>query len=356
MNFKHIDDQELLSSLKSTVECEKAQTHKVLLYLREVEVRKLHLEKGYSSLFVFCTEYLNYSEPEAQIRIQAMRLLRSVPIVEEKIKSGVMSLSVAASVQSHFRKEDLRRKEEGLKTLTFNDKLKVVEKVQTLSVRESQKALAIEFPEVVQNKDSIKPLTNDKSKMEFVANSSLAEKLKTLQNKLAHKNPNNSLGELIEILADMALEKLESNFKKHEPLKAKRSKSDPNRNPSHKDNAALPHGAHKVEPKNKLTSFSPQPKPQERQHFSQSAQNIRKISILKKNQSHRQYIPKNIKAHVWTKSNSRCCYIDKATHKQCSSQYALEIDHIMPLALGGSNEPRNLRLLCRAHNQFLAVY
>jgi hypothetical protein len=225
MNFKHVNDQDLLSSLKSTVESEKAQTHKVLLYLREVESRKLHLEKGYSSLFVFCTEYLNYSEPEAQIRIQAMRLLRSVPIVEEKIKSGVMSLSVAASVQSHFRKEDLRRKEEGLKTLTFNDKLKVVEKVQTLSVRESQKTLAIEFPEVVQSKDSIKPLTNDKSKMEFVANSSLAEKLKTLQDRLAHKNPNNSLGELIEILADMALEKLEPNLKKQVPLETKDQKT-----------------------------------------------------------------------------------------------------------------------------------
>jgi 5-methylcytosine-specific restriction endonuclease McrA len=320
MNFKYVNDQDLLSSLKSTVEAEKAQTHKVLLYLREVEVRKLHLEKGYASLFVLCTEYLNYSEPEAQIRIQAMRLLRSVPIVEEKIKSGVMSLSVAASVQSHFRKEDLRRKEVGLKTLSFNEKLEVVEKVQTLSVRESQKALAIEFPEVIQNKDSIRPLTNDKSKMEFVANSALAEKLKTLQNKLAHKNPNNSLGELIEILADMALEKLE-------PSETKKSKSN-----------ATPHGAHKVEAKIELTSLT-QPPRKISQHW----------------RTNRQYIPKNIKTAVWNKSNSRCCYIDKVTQKQCASQYALEIDHIMPLALGGSNEPQNLRLLCRAHNQFLAT-
>jgi 5-methylcytosine-specific restriction endonuclease McrA len=118
----------------------------------------------------------------------------------------------------------------------------------------------------------------------------------------------------------------------------------------------MPHGAHKVEAKIELTPFSPHLKPQERQqHSSQLTQNLRRISILKRNQSPRQYIPKNIKAAVWTKSNSRCCYVDKTTQKQCGSQYALEIDHIMPLALGGSNEPQNLRLLCRAHNQFFAA-
>jgi hypothetical protein len=32
----------------------------------------------------------------------------------------------------------------------------------------------------------------------------------------------------------------------------------------------------------------------------------------------------------------------------------LEFDHIQPLALGGTTTPENLRLLCRAHNQFEA--
>lgn len=36
----------------------------------------------------------------------------------------------------------------------------------------------------------------------------------------------------------------------------------------------------------------------------------------------------------------------------CHSTYALEIDHIRPISQGGQSEFENLRLLCRAHNQW----
>jgi len=39
----------------------------------------------------------------------------------------------------------------------------------------------------------------------------------------------------------------------------------------------------------------------------------------------------------------------------CRSTYALEVDHIVPRALGGGDNPDNLRLLCRACNQRAAV-
>jgi hypothetical protein len=39
----------------------------------------------------------------------------------------------------------------------------------------------------------------------------------------------------------------------------------------------------------------------------------------------------------------------------CSSTHALEVDHIKPRALGGSDEPENLRVLCRSCNQRAAV-
>ena len=39
----------------------------------------------------------------------------------------------------------------------------------------------------------------------------------------------------------------------------------------------------------------------------------------------------------------------------CHSTYAIEIDHRIPQALGGSSEPDNLRLLCRSCNQRAAV-
>ncbi|MGZ3698894.1 MAG: HNH endonuclease [Bdellovibrionota bacterium] len=41
--------------------------------------------------------------------------------------------------------------------------------------------------------------------------------------------------------------------------------------------------------------------------------------------------------------------------RRCESRYALEIDHILPVAHGGSHAPENLRVLCRAHNLQQAV-
>jgi hypothetical protein len=50
---------------------------------------------------------------------------------------------------------------------------------------------------------------------------------------------------------------------------------------------------------------------------------------------------------VWRRANSQC--------ELCGSEYALEIDHVQPKALGGSNDLENLRLLCRCCNQRSAI-
>jgi hypothetical protein len=49
-----------------------------------------------------------------------------------------------------------------------------------------------------------------------------------------------------------------------------------------------------------------------------------------------------------------CEYVDPKTKKRCESTYQLEIDHIIPRALGGSDEPGNLRCLCKQHNLLAA--
>jgi len=40
--------------------------------------------------------------------------------------------------------------------------------------------------------------------------------------------------------------------------------------------------------------------------------------------------------------------------KICGSTYQLQIDHIFPKALGGSDDIHNLRILCRTHNNLMA--
>jgi 5-methylcytosine-specific restriction endonuclease McrA len=55
----------------------------------------------------------------------------------------------------------------------------------------------------------------------------------------------------------------------------------------------------------------------------------------------------NIRQYVWQRDQGKC--------QNCSSQYALEVDHKQPKALGGSDTLNNFRLLCRACNQRAAI-
>lgn len=59
---------------------------------------------------------------------------------------------------------------------------------------------------------------------------------------------------------------------------------------------------------------------------------------------------------VFKKSGGRCEYRDPKTGRQCESRHFLEIDHIQPRALGGTNAPENLRILCRTHNLLMAEH
>ncbi|WP_205710959.1 HNH endonuclease [Isoptericola sp. BMS4] len=56
----------------------------------------------------------------------------------------------------------------------------------------------------------------------------------------------------------------------------------------------------------------------------------------------REPIPQDVKITIWQRDGGRCV--------ECSSNQDLEFDHIIPLALGGSNTMRNLQLLCAVCN------
>jgi hypothetical protein len=50
-----------------------------------------------------------------------------------------------------------------------------------------------------------------------------------------------------------------------------------------------------------------------------------------------------VKAFVWQRDGGRCV--------GCGARERLEFDHVIPLALGGSNTARNLQLLCESCNR-----
>jgi len=65
----------------------------------------------------------------------------------------------------------------------------------------------------------------------------------------------------------------------------------------------------------------------------------------------RRYIPRWVRDTVWRRDKGRCRF-ESPDGKVCGERGGLEFDHVVPWAMGGpSNDPRNIRLLCRAHNQ-----
>ncbi len=105
MFLKNLSNEALLSQTRHYVQREKEMTLQVLHHLKEVERRRLFASLSYSSLFEYVTRELGYCPASACRRIDAMRLLKEIPELEEKIQDGSLSLSAVARAQGFFKKE-----------------------------------------------------------------------------------------------------------------------------------------------------------------------------------------------------------------------------------------------------------
>ena len=65
----------------------------------------------------------------------------------------------------------------------------------------------------------------------------------------------------------------------------------------------------------------------------------------------RRHIPAAVRRAVWRRCGGACCYQDPLTGVSCGSTHLVQIDHIVPLAQGGSDDISNLRLRCAVHNR-----
>jgi 5-methylcytosine-specific restriction endonuclease McrA len=65
------------------------------------------------------------------------------------------------------------------------------------------------------------------------------------------------------------------------------------------------------------------------------------------------YVPRKVLREVFARDGGQCTFISPEG-RRCSSREFLEVHHHEPFARGGKATVDNLRLSCRAHNQFLA--
>jgi 5-methylcytosine-specific restriction endonuclease McrA len=65
------------------------------------------------------------------------------------------------------------------------------------------------------------------------------------------------------------------------------------------------------------------------------------------------HIPASARREVHERDQGRCTFVSEAG-KRCDSRHMVEFEHDVTRARGGESTPKNLRLLCRAHNQLMA--
>lgn len=295
-----MNDDQLLESAKESVREEREAILKVLAHLAAIDQRRLYLERGYPSLFEMCTREFGYSAAAAMRRIEAMRLVREVPKVAEKIESGSISLSVAAQAQTFFRHE----RKEG-KAHSPDAKVELIASLENLSSREVEKRLATKNPKILE-REKVRFITEDQVDVGITIPAELLKKLDRLKGLWSHRKAGMTLKDLIELMTNDALKKF--------------------------DKSALPTSETKMEV------------------AIQSSQAVQPLNQPRPTKSGA--VSAELNRAVWKRDRGMCSFVDARTKRRCCSTHFLQVDHIQPVSLGGESTFENLRILCGAHNRF----
>lgn len=303
MNLKTLSNSELETQLRSLVTKERKLLHLILLHIREVDLRRLYLEKARSSLFEYLVKDMGYSSSAAQRRLEASRLLKDIPSLASKIEDGSVNLSQVGLLAQAIKQKE----RESLQAVTITNKQDLLKKIEHKNSYETQKLLSIELDLELRPLTKLTPQKNASVHLEITLSQKQYAKLQHCKDLTAHLLLQNKKGtalpEVIEILCDQFLQSKRFS-------KSKRALTAGN--PAAE--AAIP-CVNNAPPRNAGKSLTPK----------------MKREILNR--------------------NTGCEFHDPISGQKCQSHFALEIDHKIPRWAGGDHSKENLQVLCSSHNK-----
>ena len=146
-----------------------------------------------------------------------MRVVRDVPETKTAIQTGSLNLVTVAQAHTFFRAEAKTNK-----VYSKDEKQKLLTQLHNKSSRQAEKVLLQISPEAV-SQERVRQVTADKTQMTLTVSEELMQKLNRLKDLLSHRQPNCNYAELIETLADMALQKLDPQLKVTRAAKVSRA-------------------------------------------------------------------------------------------------------------------------------------
>ena len=241
-----LPDHLLLAQTAQLARHEQALQILVLDHLREIEARRLHLTRGYGSLFDYVVHELGYTAAAAWRRIKAMRLCDQTSGARELLQDGSLNLSNAAQLQNLFERSDRSRGRppgsggtgSGPGGAPRNDdapgepspaapvhtgesgpapvagpvldaaaREELVKQAAGKSTREVQQMLAEVDPELAQPSDRMRALAGGRWELKATIDTECRHGLEKLQMLLSHTDPHLTLGGLIARLVQDGLDR-----------------------------------------------------------------------------------------------------------------------------------------------------
>jgi len=331
--LKKLKNCELESQLKNLVAKERKLLHLILEHIKEVDIRKLYLEKAYSSLYEYLVKELGYSGSGAMRRIDAAKLLREIPSVSEKIQEGALNLSQIGELSRAVKEKEKSCGEK----ISSAQKIELVDAIVGKSTAETQRELCIALDINLKEPEKKMVQKDESVHLTITLSKGLHEKLMRCKDLASHillqQQGDVSMSAVFEFLADEYLEKAEPINSEITNSKVTNSKF------------ASAKGGVKPKIKSKATSASvPNCSENSGQNFDLTSTKSKSLKTL---------TPKT-RREIFQRD--RCCqYVDKRTGKQCGSTFLLQVDHkTSRWTARWANEDHsstNLQVLCAQHNR-----
>ncbi len=319
-SLSHLSDANLLLGLRARVARDRATTAEVIAHIAEVDARRLYVPAGYASMHAYCMGELDLSEDAAFKRITAARVARQFPVLFGLLEKGRLHLTAVRPLAPHLapaNAEALFEAAAGLSKTELDRMLaryfacagvpslvlplpspsgQTVASQDVASPPEPATQLAPGRVEVLPAPPKPAALA-DRVMLRVAVERSTYDNLRYVQELLSHSVPS---GDVAQVL-DRALKGLIV------PLEKRRF------------------------------AVTTRPRPRSRQKASAGTRSV----------------PAHVRRTVWERDQGRCTFVGETGHR-CGSRKLLEFDHVDPVARGGRATVENLRLRCRAHNQYEA--
>ncbi len=374
MSAFKLSNEELEIRLKEFVSKEKFLLHIILDHIKEVDRRKIYLERAYSSLYEYLVKELGYSGSAAMRRQEAARLLIEIPDLGKKIQSGQINLSQIGELSKAIKEKEKSnfKKYNNLESphLTSKEKSVLISDIEGKSALETQKILSKALDLPITKNDSVRAQKDESMRIEMTLSKSQYDLLLKCKGKVAHglqkQYGDTSWGSVLSYLAEKYLDQKQSSKSKNKEKIS--SEKDPHLMDVSLSSVGLV--SSNLDANTKGSSLNANLESSNLDKTIYGSLNSKDLDAASDNTKTRPpaassgeikpkvaSVTRKIRQQI-TERDLKCQYRDPKTNRLCGATFALEVDHKVPKWSQNYNktddvhELTNLQILCAGHNRY----